>query len=122
MTRMGKQEIGIMSGRVGIHEISLQNLYVDTEALRVKDLYINYHAVAIAARMMVLLVGVVYICCCSQKAGLICWFNLQKVLFACQATKLFSFSLNVTLYVNLKPKECPLRRVLSLIKQELLLY
>ena len=41
MTRMGKQEIGIMSGRVGIHEISLQNLYVDTGALRVKDLYIN---------------------------------------------------------------------------------
>ena len=57
---MGKQEIGIMSGRVVIHEISLQNLYVDTGALRVKDLYINYHAVAIAARMMVLLVGVVY--------------------------------------------------------------
>ena len=45
MTRMGKQEIGIMSGRVVIHEIlSLQNLYVDTGALRVKDLYINYHA------------------------------------------------------------------------------
>ena len=44
MTRMGKQEIGIMSRRVGIHEISLQNLYVDTGALRVKDLYINYHA------------------------------------------------------------------------------
>ena len=61
MTRMGKQEIGIMSRRVVIHEISLQNLYVDTGALRVKDLYINYHAVAIAAaRMMVLLVGVVY--------------------------------------------------------------
>ena len=56
---MGKQEIGIMSGRVVIHEISRQNLYVDTGALRVKDLYINnYHA--IAARMMVLLVGVVY--------------------------------------------------------------
>ena len=56
---MGKQEIGIMSGRVVIHEISLQNLYVDTGALRVKDLYINnYHA--IATRMMVLLVGVVY--------------------------------------------------------------
>ena len=56
---MGKQEIGIMSGRVGIHEISLQNLYVDTGALRVKDLYINYYH-AIVARMMVLLVGVVY--------------------------------------------------------------
>ena len=60
MTRMGKQEIGIMSRRVGIHEISLQNLYVDTGALRVKDLYINIITLAIAARMMVLLVGVVY--------------------------------------------------------------
>ena len=56
---MGKQEIGIMSGRVVIHEISRQNLYVDTGALRVKDLYINYYH-ATAARMMVLLVGVVY--------------------------------------------------------------
>ena len=35
VTRMGKQEFAIMSGRVGIHEISLQNLYVDTGALRV---------------------------------------------------------------------------------------
>ena len=60
MTRMGKQEIGIMSRRVGIHEISLQNLYVDTGALRVKDLYINIITLAIAARMMVLLLGVVY--------------------------------------------------------------
>ena len=57
---MGKQEIGIMSRRVGIHEISLQNLYVDTGALRVKDLYINIITLAIATRMMVLLVGVVY--------------------------------------------------------------
>ena len=61
-----------MSGRVGIHEVSLQNLYVDTGALRVKHLYINYQA--IAARMMVLLVGVVYMLLWPKG-----WFNLLEL-------------------------------------------
>ena len=39
---MGKQEIGTTSRRVGVYEISLQNLYVDTGALTAKHLYISY--------------------------------------------------------------------------------